>query len=100
MYFINDFTLRIDISNKIFLLLNVPQVIRNLDIRAEKLVIRSIKVFEMLGMEKGSSEQKVKINYFRNFKKYGICQINCCFPQKQNSFFQLWTYMTVSANFE
>lgn len=58
VHFINDLILMIDILNEISLLSNALQA-RNVDIiKAEKLVIRSIKAFEMLGKEKGPIRKK------------------------------------------
>ncbi|XP_048356244.1 E3 SUMO-protein ligase KIAA1586-like [Sphaerodactylus townsendi] len=58
-YFLSDLALMIDILNEISLLTNALQV-RNIDlIKAEKLVIRSIKAFQMLAKEKGPYEKKV-----------------------------------------
>uniref|UniRef100_A0ABM5GK37 LOW QUALITY PROTEIN: E3 SUMO-protein ligase KIAA1586 homolog n=1 Tax=Pogona vitticeps TaxID=103695 RepID=A0ABM5GK37_9SAUR len=59
IFFLTDLALMIDILNEISLLSNALQA-RNTDIlKAEKLVIRSIKAFEMLEKEKGPYEKKV-----------------------------------------
>ncbi|XP_063805906.1 E3 SUMO-protein ligase KIAA1586-like [Pseudophryne corroboree] len=59
IFFFTDLALMIDILNEISLLSNALQA-RNTDIiKAEKLVIRSIKAFEMLEKEKGPYEKKI-----------------------------------------
>uniref|UniRef100_A0A8C6XY64 Uncharacterized protein n=1 Tax=Naja naja TaxID=35670 RepID=A0A8C6XY64_NAJNA len=58
-YFLTDLALMMDVLTEISLLSNALQV-RNIDIiKAEKLVIRSIRSFEMLIEEKGAYENKV-----------------------------------------
>ncbi|XP_075053943.1 E3 SUMO-protein ligase KIAA1586-like [Mixophyes fleayi] len=82
IYFLTDLALMIDILNKISLLSNALQA-RNTDIiKAEKLVIRSIKAFEMLEKEKGPYEKKVnelitsesykKIDFVENHRFVGL----------------------------
>ncbi|XP_034286848.2 E3 SUMO-protein ligase KIAA1586-like [Pantherophis guttatus] len=59
IYFITDLALMIDILNEISLLSNGLQA-KHIDIiKAEELVIRSIKAFQMLRKEKGPYEKKV-----------------------------------------
>ncbi|XP_026555953.1 E3 SUMO-protein ligase KIAA1586-like isoform X2 [Pseudonaja textilis] len=58
-YFLTDLALMIDILNEISLLSNALQA-RNTDIiKADILMTRSIKAFQMLGKEKGPYEKKV-----------------------------------------
>ncbi|XP_058032473.1 E3 SUMO-protein ligase KIAA1586-like isoform X1 [Ahaetulla prasina] len=59
IYFITDLALMIDILNEISHLSDALQA-KNIDIiKAEKLMIRSIKAFQTLGKEKGLYEKKV-----------------------------------------
>ncbi|XP_034290226.1 E3 SUMO-protein ligase KIAA1586-like [Pantherophis guttatus] len=61
IYFITDLALMIDILNEISLLSNALQA-RNIDIiKADKLVLRPIKAFQMLGKAKGPYEKKVDV---------------------------------------
>ncbi|XP_058049428.1 E3 SUMO-protein ligase KIAA1586-like [Ahaetulla prasina] len=72
IFFMNVLALMIDILNEIALLSTALQA-RNIDIiKAEKLVIRSVKAFEMLRKEKGVYEKKVDVlltsDTFRSIK--------------------------------
>uniref|UniRef100_A0A8C6V7V3 E3 SUMO-protein ligase KIAA1586-like n=1 Tax=Naja naja TaxID=35670 RepID=A0A8C6V7V3_NAJNA len=59
-YFLTDLALMIDILNEISFLSNALQA-RNIDIiKADILMTRSIKAFQMLGKEKGPYENKVE----------------------------------------
>ncbi|XP_075040070.1 E3 SUMO-protein ligase KIAA1586-like [Mixophyes fleayi] len=82
IFFLTYLALMIDILHEISLLSNALQA-RNTDIiKAEKLVIRSIKAFEMLEKEKGPYEKKVnelitsesykKIDFVENHRFVGL----------------------------